>query len=276
LAINIFQFDWIFIDTVVIILLIVFLIIVKIFKERYRWRSTLSNIALDQFVFDKQSFNPINQSIIVKNLRITVNNVLKSKTMRKPSILIIRTNRNKRLFNVLTEGLASYGFDVINIRFNIKSSHNLVFLKKQLQDESTHPISSILNFLKQRQLVNNSSYLTIIYHKSKLSFNPILYDKNNAGVILINPKIDIISQKNISDIIEKKELLSKLYIIFSKKLGIFLTNKKLIEFLTNLTDYKTLSSNLRILEKTKNSFKYYETILLGIIINIIESNMLKS
>ena len=64
MAINLFQFDWIIIDTVVIILLIVFLVSVKIFKERFRWRSTLSNIALEQFIFDKQSLELTNQNII--------------------------------------------------------------------------------------------------------------------------------------------------------------------------------------------------------------------
>ena len=81
MAINLFQFDWIIIDTVVIILLIVFLVSVKIFKERFRWRSTLSNIALEHFIFDKQSLELTDQNIIVKNISITVNSVLKSKNM---------------------------------------------------------------------------------------------------------------------------------------------------------------------------------------------------
>ena len=106
MPINLFQFDWIIIDTVVIILLIVFLVSVKIFKERFRWRSTLSNIALEQFIFDKQSLELTNQNIIVKNISITVNNVLKSKNMLKPSIVIFRSTKNKRLVKVLTEALA--------------------------------------------------------------------------------------------------------------------------------------------------------------------------
>ncbi len=276
MVINLFQFDWIFIDTVVIILLIVFLISVKIFKERFRWRSTLSNIALDQIVFDKPSLELTNQNLIVKNFNITVNNVLKSKDNLKPIILIFRTNKNKRLVTFLTEGLASYGFDVINITLNIKSLHNRDSLEKQIQEESTHLISSILNFFKQRKLITNSSYLTIIHHKSKVSYNSIIYDKNNVGMILINPKFDIIAQKNISGIIEKNELLSKLFIIFRKNSNKFLTNKNVKEFLTRFADYDTLKSNLWILDKSKSSFKYYETILLGIIINLIESNILKS
>lgn len=276
MPINLFQFDWIIIDTVVIILLIVFLVSVKIFKERFRWRSTLSNIALEQFIFDKQSLELTNQNIIVKNISITVNNVLKSKNMLKPSIVIFRSTKNKRLVKVLTEGLASYGFDVINITLNIKSFDSSESIKKQIQEEFNHQISSVLNFFKLKQLITNSSYLTINYHKSKVFLNSIIYDKNNAGMILINPKFEIIDQKKIAEIIDKKEVLSKLFIIFSENSSTFLTNKNLNKFLTYLADYYSLKSNLLIVDKSKSSFKYYETILLGIIINLIESNILKS
>ncbi|MCK4238559.1 MAG: hypothetical protein KAX33_05505, partial [Candidatus Lokiarchaeota archaeon] len=39
----IFQIDWIFWDTIIIFLLIIFLISVKIFKNTHRWRNFLSN-----------------------------------------------------------------------------------------------------------------------------------------------------------------------------------------------------------------------------------------
>ena len=275
MAINIFQFDWIFIDTIVIILLIVFLLIVKIFKERYRWRSSLSNTALDQFLFEKQSIEPLNQSVMVKKFRITVNNVLKDTSMRKPSLLLIKTNA-KKIFEVLTEGLASYGFNVIDITLNIKSSNRRFSFEKKSQDLSQPFISTILNFLKERQLMNNLSYLTIIHQKSKFSSNSILFDKNNLGMILINPKIDIFTELSINGIIENRELLSKLYLIFSKKSSLFLTSKNLKDFLIWLKDCNVLKSNLQVLDRSKSSFKYYETILLGIIINIIDSNILKS
>ena len=276
MAINLFQFDWIIIDTVVIILLIVFLVSVKIFKERFRWRSKLSNIALEHFIFDKQSLELTDQNIIVKNISITVNSVLKSKNMLKPSIVIFRSTKNRGLVKVLTEGLASYGFDVINITLNIKSFDSSESIEKQIQEEFNHLIESVLNFFKQKQLINNSSYLTITYHKSKVFLNSIIYDKNNAGMILINPKFEIIDQKKIAEIIDKKEVLSKLFIIFSENSSTFLTNKNLNKFLTYLADYNSLKSNLLIVDKSKSSFKYYETILLGIIINLIESNILKS
>ncbi|MFX1337659.1 MAG: hypothetical protein ACFFDK_03535 [Promethearchaeota archaeon] len=205
-----------------------------------------------------------------------MNNVLKDSNMRKPSILLIRANLRKRVFKVLTEGLASYGFNVVNITLNIKSSLKRFSFEKQFQDKSQNLFTSILNFLKEKQLINNSSYYTIIDHKSKVLYNSILFDENNLGMILINPKINIITQKIITTIKEQKELLSKLYIIFSKKSSLFLPNKDLKDIMTCSKEFDTLSSNLQILDKSRGSFKFYETILLGIIINMIESNILKS
>jgi len=212
---------------------------------------------------------------MVKKFRITVNNVLKDTSMRKPSLLLIKTNA-KKIFEVLTEGLASYGFNVIDITLNIKSSNRRFSFEKKSQDLSQPFISTILNFLKERQLMNNLSYLTIIHQKSKFSSNSILFDKNNLGMILINPKIDIFTELSINGIIENRELLSKLYLIFSKKSSLFLTSKNLKDFLIWLKDCNVPKSNLQVLDKSKSSFKYYETILLGIIINIIDSNILKS
>jgi len=212
---------------------------------------------------------------MVKKFRITVNNVLKDTSMRKPSLLLIKTNA-KKIFEVLTEGLASYGFNVIDITLNIKSSNRRFSFEKKSQDLSQPFISTILNFLKERQLMNNLSYLTIIHQKSKFSSNSILFDKNNLGMILINPKIDIFTELSINGIIENRELLSKLYLIFSKKSSLFLTSKNLKDFLIWLKDCNVLKSNLQVLDRSKSSFKYYETILLGIIINIIDSNILKS
>jgi hypothetical protein len=276
MAINIFQFNWILIDTIVIILLILFLVCVKIFKERYRWRSNLSNIALDRYVFDKQFSCTANQNIIVQNVKITINHAVKTKSMLNPIILVIRTKKNKRLINILTEGLASYGFHIININLYLKTSLNHDSLETKLKNEYPSLISTILDFIKQKHLITNSNYLTVIHGTSKISYLSILNNKNNMGMILINPKIDNLTLKEITQIIEEKDLLSKFTLIFSKKSGAFRTNKNLKRFLTYLPNFHTLNSNIRILDKSKSSFKYYETILLGMLVDIIKSNILKS
>ena len=276
MTIDFFQFDWIFIDTVVIILLIVFLVSVRIFKEKVRWRSTLSNVALSRVLLDTQSFKPINQFVKLKKITVTINNVLKRKPMQNPSIVLISSHKYNRLFNVITEGLASYGFDVINIILKKNSSLKHDYIEKELHRESTNLSSSILHSLKQKELITNSNYLLITHRKTLISITPLIYDKNNAGVILINPKFELIAQNHITGITEKKEICSKLFIIFSKKSSKILTGKNLKMLFTYFADNNLLNTNLWRLDKSKGLFKCYETILLGIIINLVESNILKS
>lgn len=196
--------------------------------------------------------------------------------MQNPSILLIRSHKYNRLFNVLTEGLASYGFDVINIVLSNKCSLNHGNLDKELHLESANLSSSILHSLKQKEVITNSNYILITHHKIMVFITPLIYDKNNAGVILINPKFELIAKKHITGITEKEDILSKLFIIFSKKSSKILTSKKIKLLSTHLADYNLPNTNLWILDKSKSLFKCYETILLGIIINLVESNILKS
>ena len=197
---NIFQFDWIFIDTIVIILLIVFLISVKIFKERFRWRSTPSNIALDQIMYDPQTLELPNQTLLLKSLSITVNNILNSKNNIEPLIIIFKTTKNNKLIQVLTEGLASYGYNVITLTILLKSLPDSDSQETHIQEESKHLISSILSFFRQKKVINNSSYL-IIHHKPKISCSSIINVSNNLGIILINPKFEIFAQKDRKSVV---------------------------------------------------------------------------
>jgi hypothetical protein len=105
---------------------------------------------------------------------------------------------------------------------------------------------------------------------------PLIHDKNNAGVILINPKFELIDQKHITGITEKEEFWTKLFIIFSKKSSKILINKKVKTLSPYLTDKNLFNTKVWIIDKSKDLFKFYETILLGIIINLVESNILKS
>ena len=95
-------------------------------------------------------------------------------------------------------------------------------------------------------------------------------------MVLVNPKLNTVNIKNFSEILSCKDLKSQLFVIFSKKSNIILNNKNLKIFLEEFPKQNINNLRLLTLEKAKNSFKYYETILLGIIIDLIENNSLKS
>ena len=273
MSISIFQFDWIFIDTVVIILLILFLVCVKIFKERFRWRSKLSNSALSHYKLDSKSLELTTQNNLIKNVIITNNKVLKKTRLTKPVILFIGIGKKRRILSILTEGLASYGFEVINMKLNTKSFKNQEFQDKNNQKDIIYEILAVMNFIEKKQIISNSPYFIITLHESSNFYDPILFDKHIAGMILIDPKFNFLTRKTFSDFIRSKALKEKITVIFSKKSKIYPT--PLNQFLKYFSEYERYNSNLLILENSKSSFKSYETILLGIIIYLVNEKFSK-
>ena len=272
---DIFRLDWIFIDTIIIILLLLILISVKIFKERSRWRSSLSNEALEIVNFNKPDVNIKSLYIVVKNWSFIRNIVFKGVETSKTIIFIIRTNKKTRLLTTLTEGLTSYGYNVVILNLKISAYTKFDRLENPIQKEIRSIIHTFLNLLEQKKLILNSNYILINYLESKISFN-ILNDTRNFGMILINPKIKNVNIRNIYDILDQINLKSRIYVIFSKKKNFISNNKNLKRFLKifPLESYGHL--RFLTLTKVRKSFKYYETILLGIIVNLIEKISLKS
>lgn len=280
---NIFHLDWIFIDTIIIILLIVLLILVKIYKITARWRSPFSNEALEERKYGKSVVDLVNQNITVKSFRFISNKNRNKRDHTKPTILLIRTNyrnklknwnlKNLKLLRVLTEGLCSYNFNVILINLEINPCPTCSPLDKKVQEDTICILSTILDFFQKYELIFNSKYFVINCYKSILSYNSVLSDNNNVGMILVNPVLHILNKENLTELINKSDVEFQLYTLFSKKYLFFLNNPNLKIF---LRDFTTNNLNYFTLEKSRKYFKYYETILLGIIIDILERNHYKS
>ena len=72
---DIFRVDWITIDTIIIILLILLLIGVKVLKEVYRWRFFFSNTSTIQRVDKHPYLNTQLSPIFIKKCTLTKTNV---------------------------------------------------------------------------------------------------------------------------------------------------------------------------------------------------------
>ena len=255
-------------------LLVFFLISVKIFKSAYRWRSSFSNEFLESMRFKKAPINFENQSIFVNNCSLTKNSACAKKNKFAPIIVMLRTNRKKRLLNLLTEGLSTYGFTVVNLNFKIKPHTNCDVSDQTIKDETTHAISAILNYFKQNNLIQNSNFFLILNLKSFISYNAVLSDSKNVGMVIINPILNSINLKNLSELIdnikEKKISKSHICIIFSEKSSLNLNNNNLKVYLKEFQALLCDKVKLLTLRKARNSYKYYETILLGLIIECLE------
>ena len=276
MANDIFRLDWIFIDSIIIILLLLLLICVKIFKERSRWRSSLSNESLEIFTPNKSDINLKSLHITVKNWSFIRNIAFKGVETSKPIIFIIRTNKTRKLLYTLTEGLTSYGFNVIILNLKIRAYQKYNSLENPIQEEIRSIISTLLNLFEQNKSILNSNYILINYLESEIFFNSILSDTKNFGMILLNPKISSINIACIYDKLNQTNLKSPICVIFSKKSKIIMKNKNLKRFLKIFPLENNNHLRFLTLEKARKSFKHYETILLGIIVNLIEKISLKS
>jgi hypothetical protein len=142
LSIDIFRVDWVTVDTIIIISLILILIAVKVIKQLTRWRHSFVNEKIHQsrvngnlLIFNSQIVK-VNYWSFIKNDEV-INSQL-------PYLLILRTRRKSRLLHALIEGIASYGMNVIDVKLEI-------LIKERSQDDLLEDLNeiilSILNYI---------------------------------------------------------------------------------------------------------------------------------
>ena len=196
--------------------------------------------------------------------------------MTKPLIILITENKRKKLIHVISEGLGSYGFNILNIKIKSRFfSHNFT-MNKSITKEIREFLNQLTEFYKHEEFTLNPNYFLINFHKSNLSNISAISDTNNLGMILINPKLTKARYGNLHKIFINIDVKSTLYLIFSMKSNFNLTNKQYKKLLRIFNESKNTFLKIITLEKTRSSFKYYETLLLGILVNIIENNSFKS
>ena len=273
---SIFQIDWISVDIIIIILLLLLLFSVKIFKITHRWRNSFSNQSLEHISFSQAHKILENHFLLTKKWCLTRNSSLKEKYSTLPLIILFRKNYKRKLLRILTEGLSSYGFNVINIKVKIKHIPDNISLEKIMRAECKSLISAIIDELKLAEIKIKSKYIVLKYSKSIISYTQILSDPNNLGVVMVNPKLN---NKNFSaycDIIENNSINPQIYTIFSRKSRLILKNRHLKKFANEISFQKINNLQYLTIKKATYSFKYYETIVLGMIIDIIENKLVKS
>jgi len=274
MAFDIFQVDWILVDTIIIILLVLLLIAVKIFKEAYRWRFSLSNEFLTRTTAKALSFNLDRPSIYIKKWNLTKSKVLQEEISSKPSLFIIRTCRKQRLLKILTEGLSTYGFNVVNIWLNIKADKGKRKKIRDIEREIQQIIPSFLSIYNQNFHLLSQRYVVVNFDKKNIPYNIITKDSNSFKLISINPRLNLANLKIIQTLETVSNPQFQLFIIFSERLNPFLKNRNSNKKI--LSDKTLKNSNkfkYHTIQKAKSTFKYYETVLLSIIIKNIDNKI---
>ena len=274
MVILLIRIDWVFIDTIIIFLLFLLLLSVRIFKSTHRWRSSFSNEALEHHTFPKTNKHVKSQFIKIKQWRLTKNSSVQKEKSNRPLILILRTNYKKKLNKIITEGLGSYGFNTLNLKVKITNELNSKQVGETIKDEMKSSISMILDLIKQKELIENSKYFLLNYSKFLAPASAVLSDSKNIGLILINPKITKKNIENFKEIFAYSEKFNQPYYIFSRRNFFFMKNKRFKHFNAEFKYADSYKGNVSTLDKSNKNFKYYETILLGIIIDILENKVL--
>ncbi len=271
MAFNIFRVDWILVDTIIIVLLVLLLISVKIFKEAYRWRFSLSNEFLTRTTANTLSFKLDRPSIYIKKWNLTKSKVIQEEISSKPSIFIIRTHRKQMLLKALTEGLSTYGFNVINIWLKIKADKGKSKTIRDIEREIQQILSSSLSIYNQDLRLLIQRYVVVNFNKKIIPYNFITKNSSSVKLILINPLLNLTNLKIMQTLKTVSNPQFQLFLIFSERLNPFFKNrnskKKILSDKTLKNSYKFKYHSI---QKAKSTFKYYETILLSIIIKNVD------
>ncbi|TKJ18631.1 MAG: hypothetical protein CEE42_16285 [Promethearchaeota archaeon Loki_b31] len=271
MAFNIFRVDWILVDTIIIILLVLLLISVKIFKEAYRWRFSLSNEFLTRTTAKSLSFNLDRPSIYIKKWNLTKSKVIQEEISSKPSIFIIRTHRKQMLLKILTEGLSTYGFNVVNIWLKIKADKGKSKTIRDIERKIQQIIPSFLTIYNQDLHLLSQRYVVVNFDKKIIPYNFITKDSNSVKLILINPRLNLGNIKIMQTLETVSNPQFQLFIIFSERLNPFFKNRNSNKkILSNKTLKNSNKFKYHTIQKAKSTFKYYETVLLSIIIKNID------
>ncbi|MBY8978967.1 MAG: hypothetical protein KGD72_01135 [Candidatus Lokiarchaeota archaeon] len=265
---DIFQVDWITVDIIIIILLILLLICVKVLKEIYRWRFFFSNVSTIRKVDNLLDINNQFSSISIKKCTLTASNVFQQEDIIKPTIVLIKRYRKLMMLKALTEAFCTSGYNVISLRLKISNKNLMERLISDIEKELQQTFPSIIMFYNQDINLLSQNYNVIDFTKKVLPLNLLLKDYHCSNIILINPRLNYYNLKLFLTLLTDSNKNSKLITIFSEKLNPFFKNKKVKKILHNKETFKY--TKYTIIQKSKSTFKYYETLLLSVIFRYIE------
>lgn len=270
----IFQIDWVFWDTIIIFLLIIFLISVKIFKNTHRWRNFLSN----PLIMENKTKNFEIQCGEQEVFRISftlfesiINDVAENNNNKASNLLIIF---KKRIYNTYpyAEALASIDLKVVFIDFKkVRKVEGKKLVKIKISGGLIDKISKAI-YIHFIDIGDGPEYQKIVFlfpnltiQFLKISTLTNFFDKFFLILSNFSENYEILENFLNQDIIDKK----KLYFIIPLKRLLKLDEDQLNRINRLKDNYKIHEKNILILEKSFKSLKNYETIIIGFILNNI-------
>jgi len=265
---DIFQVDWITVDIIIIVLLILLLIGVKVLKEVYRWRFFFSNPSTIRRVDNLLDINNQFSSISIKKCTLTKSSVFQQEDLTKTTIIIIRRKRKLMLLKALTEAFCTLGYNVITVRLKMLTKNRTELMTSDIEKEFQQTFSAIIMFYNQDTHLGGQNYNVIDFSKEIMPLNVVLKDNHCKNIILINPRLKSYNLETFLTLLDDSNKFYRIITIFSEKLNPFFKNRYVKKILLSNETFK--NSKHTIIQKAKSTFKYYETLLLSVIIRYIE------
>lgn len=270
----IFQIDWVFWDTIIIFLLIIFLISVKIFKNTHRWRNFLSN----PLIMENKTKNFEIQCGEKEIFRISftlfeskINDIAENNNNKTSNLLIIFKKRRYNTYPY-AEALASIDLKVVFIDFKkVRKVEGKKLVKIKISGGLIDKISKAI-YIHFIDIGDGPEYQKIVFlfpnltiQFLKISTLTNFFDKFFLILSNFSENYEILKNFLNQDIIDIK----KLYFIIPLKRLLKLDEDQLNKINRLKDNYKIHEKNILILEKSFKSLKNFETIIIGFILNNI-------
>lgn len=263
MSFSIFRLDWILIDSIIIVLLVVLLIIVKIFKRTHRWRGQFSNSELE--IYKNHFFKSFEGANSFSNLFL-LKNKLNPKVGKTTTIVFLHYNYIRKLPISLIEAFSTYGYNVLNLEQAFTFLRRSFLKKEHFGELFIEKIDDILEFYKDKGLIDDTNYALVSFNRSSLPYFKALNDPHCQQVILINPKS---CQRNLlamRRVFQNEKNRKNLSLIFSEHTYLFPND----DYKVFLEEFPTHENSIELVKNSSKTFKNYETILLGILQKLLE------
>ena len=265
---DIFHVDWILVDSIIILILILILCSVKLYKVKHRWRSCINKFSINEIKLDSNFFQFRDKRISIKKWHLLQNPKIHENKPSLPTIFLFSSKSLRYLPYSVIEGLCSYGVTVNYILIKRRRS----FHTKQdsiISHNNQNIISLVYDYMKTNEYYENPQYWVIDFN-SYFSYKEFQNDRlTQIGLILINPSINQNKSTLLSNWFNSNGMV---HLIFSKKSYLWFKNQKITRFMKFFHQLNSKNINFDILDQTNIYFKNNETILLAKLMIIIKNN----
>ncbi|MFO8019398.1 MAG: hypothetical protein R6U96_12245 [Promethearchaeia archaeon] len=261
---NIFHLNWILIDSIIIIFLILVLTIVKIYKYMARWRTSFSNEHLSVHYLEQPSQK--GQKSLLKTIQFVQNKI--SITRKSPVLVVLSKNKRKRLEYALVEALGTYGYSILWLVLKKHSLSSPPFPKEE--KKLAQNIDGYFDHLISQEYISDRNFIVVDFFTLTFLSESLSSSQFYQGTVSINPPLNSEYKSILQQHGTFQSPLGQLNFILSFYSFFFLKNST-FNFLLNFKKENDIQQlPLGILGSARRSFKNYESLLLIKIIKIID------